>query len=162
MNDSRFMGVIERLADMIEKAHNLRDRHAPVLFDRRLEGFSLDERHREVQEIIVLARREQRHDVRVLKLRGDLHLATEPATVYLGSQLRRENLDDDLSSQYPVGINEHTTHPATTELALDFVGSGERVLQSPLEFSHAGAGRIIGAYGTARQGRAQFPAYPDE
>ncbi len=158
MNDSRFMRIIERFADVIKKAHNFRDRHSAVFYDRRFEGFSLDEWHREVQEIILLARREQRHDVRVLKLRGNLHLAAEPAAVYFGSQLRRKNFDDYLSSKYPVGCNEHTTHPATTELALDFVCSGERVFQSPFEFRHIG-GVITGGYGTARTGRTQFPPY---
>jgi hypothetical protein len=46
-----------------------------------------DERHRIVDEIFVLAGREERDDVRVLKLRGNLDLATEPAAVYICDQL---------------------------------------------------------------------------
>lgn len=36
---------------------------------------------------------------RVLKLRGDLDLSAESASVHIGNQLRREDLDDNLSSQ---------------------------------------------------------------
>ena len=93
-----------------------------------LEGLARDERHRIVDEIPALAGREKGDDVGVLKLRGDLDLATEPAAVHVRDQLRRQKLDDDLSSQYAVSCHEHATHPSSAELALDVVGLGEDVL----------------------------------
>src|ERR1019366_9521795 len=96
------MRIIERFADMVQGPHDVGDQHGSVLLERLLEGIARDERHRKVQEIFMLTGREKWDDVRVLKLRGDLDFATEPASVYVGDQLRREELDDDFSSQYAV------------------------------------------------------------
>ena len=65
--------------------------------------------------------------MRVLELRGGLDLAAEADPVQLGDDLPRENLDDDFSRCCPVDRDEHATHTAATELALDSVGPGQLV-----------------------------------
>ena len=83
----------------------------------------------------------------VLELPGDLNLAAESGAVDLGDELRREELDDDLSPECPVDRDERAAHSHSAELALDDVGTGQRVLKSLLEGCHAvvcvAAGEIL-------------------
>src|SRR4029079_18971335 len=85
VNNAGLMRVIESFPHVIQDAQNFADRHAAVFLNCRLEGFALDERHRKVEEIVVVTGGEQRNYVRVLKLRGYLHLPPEPAPVYFSS-----------------------------------------------------------------------------
>src|SRR5688572_14234357 len=90
--------------------------------ERVLERFAFDEGHRVVQHAFAIARRQQWDDVRVLQLRGELDLATEPFAVDAGSKIGRENLDDDFAIERPFRRDKHAAHPAATQLALDLVG----------------------------------------
>ena len=47
----------------------------------------------------MLARRVQRHDVRVLELRGDLDLPAESLAIHAGRELGRKNFDDDVPAE---------------------------------------------------------------
>ena len=59
-------------------------------------GRASDVRHGIERQPIHVARREQRHDMRMLKTRREPDLALEPVRGHAGAELRREQLHDDL------------------------------------------------------------------
>ena len=101
-------------------------------FSRLAERLPLDERH-DVEEVAVgLARVEQRQDVRVLEVGGELDLGEEPLGADDGGELRAQNLERDLAVVPEVLGQVHRRHPACADLAFDPVTVGERRLE-PVE-----------------------------
>ncbi len=86
------------------------------------ERLAVDVRHDVVQQIVVGARGEQRDDVGMLQLGGELDLPLEPLLIHLGGHLGRQHLDDHLARESDLLGEEDATHPAAAQLALDAVG----------------------------------------
>src|SRR5437868_8736932 len=86
----------------------------------------------------------------MLKLSGNLNLSTESCAVDAFGQLGREELDDNLSAQEFVGRDEHFTHPAAAELALDVVGVGKRSFEPVFVVGHFNWGNWSGPQDRAR------------
>jgi hypothetical protein len=59
----------------------------------------------------------------------DLDLATKAFDTDAGREIGREDFDDDAPSERALLGDEHATHPATAQLALDEVGAGEGSLE---------------------------------
>ena len=69
-----------------------------------------------------LAGGEQRNDVRVLKLSGELDLAAEPVHAHARRELGQKHLHHDLPAQRDLRRHEHPRHATAPELALEVVG----------------------------------------
>ena len=67
--------------------------------------------------------------MRMLQPRGELDLALEPLDRHARRELRRQQLDDDLSSERELRGHEDPRHPAAAELPLDGVGRAQRRLE---------------------------------
>src|SRR5262245_4517923 len=85
----------ERVDDVVQEADDLAWRERSLSLDGGAERLAVDERHRVPEQVAVLTRGEQRDDVRMLELRGDLDLATEALAVDARGQLGRKHFDDD-------------------------------------------------------------------
>src|SRR5205823_2454391 len=97
-----------------------------MLLESMFERLALDERHCVVNELAVFAGGEKRDDVRMLELCGNLDLSAESRAVDAFGELRREELDDNLSAEELVGCDEHAAHSAAAHFALDVVGVRKR------------------------------------
>ena len=117
MYHSARMRVCKRVNDIVKNAHDFPHRERPFL-KRVPKRFALDVGHRIVEQLSVFTRREQRHDVRVLKLRRDLDLAPESLAIYARGKLRRQYLYHDLAAEGLVGRDENAAHARAGELAL--------------------------------------------
>ena len=80
---------------------------SPIARESRAQRFPLDERHRVIREPVHLADREERHDVRVLKPRGDADLTLEPRDRHGARELFRQQLRDDTPPEHEVLGDEH-------------------------------------------------------
>ena len=73
------------------------DRELPLAVEPVAQRLALDERHHIEQQAVGLARVEQRQDVRVLQVRGDLDLREEALGAEHGGELGVQHLDGDLA-----------------------------------------------------------------
>ena len=76
-------------------------------------------RHDVVEEAVGVAGVEQRQDVRVLQLRGDLDFAEEARRPQRGGEILAQHLDRHLAMMLEVLGEIDRRHPALAELALD-------------------------------------------
>ena len=113
--------VGERGGDVAQEPDRLGDRQLAVTVQPGAERFAVHERHREVREARRLAGGEQRDDVRMLKLRGELDLAAEPVDAHARRELGQKHLHHDLPPQRDLRRHEHPRHAAAPELALEVV-----------------------------------------
>jgi hypothetical protein len=126
--------VFQRVGDVMENSHSLRDRQLARTLQSRAECLSFDERHRVIKEIVFRAGEKERHDVRMLQPRGELNLAAKPIDVESGAELGRQNFDDDLAAERDFANDEDTRHPAT-QIVRHLIAFAERALQSLGEIS---------------------------
>ena len=110
-----------------------------MTLERATKRFSLDVRHGEPQQAVIVPGREQRHDMGMLELGSELDLPSEPFDVDPGRQLRRQNLDDDLALQGPFRGDEYTRHAGASEFPFQEEIGIKRTLQTGLEFTHGGS-----------------------
>ena len=73
--------------------------------------------------------REQRNDVRLLELGGELDLARETLGRDAGGEVGAQDLHNDVALERRIAGEEEAAHPAATELALEGVGGAERGLE---------------------------------
>jgi hypothetical protein len=123
--------VGEGARDVLEDGHGLADRERSAL-ESGAQRLALDERHDEVRQWRrrrhggvgrYFARREHRHDVRVLKRRREHDLAFEPIDRDGRGQLIRQDLHDDGAPERVVAGDENGRHAAAPELPLEGVGA---------------------------------------
>ena len=128
MHDAAAMRVGERFDDVVQNPNDIANRQTAAPGNRRPQRLALDERHRVVQQLALDRRaiaggsgpstdgmrpgRQQRDDVRVLQLRGDLDLALESLAVHACRQLGRQHLDHDLPAERVLGRGEDAAHSA--------------------------------------------------
>ncbi len=89
--------------------------------------------HRIVRQSVDVTRRQQGDDMRVLKTRGEPDLALEALRRHAGAQVRRQQLDHDVSAESPVLGEKDARHAAAAQLSLDGVRRSQRVLQTVAE-----------------------------
>ena len=118
---AELVGVGQRRHHVAEDVHRLA--HGKLAAGHpRAERFAGDERHREVGEAVRFAGRQQRHDVGMLKLGGELDLATEAVHAHAGGELGQEDLHHHLPAQRRLVGDEHARHATPTQLPFEEVG----------------------------------------
>jgi hypothetical protein len=127
------MRVRQGVQHLLEDRHRLTHRELPLAGQLRPERLALDVRHHVEEEVVVRARRQQRNDVGMLQLGGELDLPLEPLHVDARPHLGREHLDNHLAAEPGLLRQEDTAHPPTTELPLDAVGVTNGSLQAVRE-----------------------------
>ncbi len=105
------------------------DRHRSLAGQARAERLAAYERHHVVQVPVGHARRQDRHDVRMLEAGDDLDLPPEAVAADPGGRLAREHLDDHVAVERHVPGHEDPRHAGTAELALEDVGLTQGALQ---------------------------------
>ena len=136
MHDAARVRVGERVGDILEDAHGVAHGQLALAGETRAQRLALDERHRVVEDVAFAARREQRHDVRMLQRRGELDLAVEAVDADLRRQLGRQDFDDDLAGEPGFFGEEHAAHAAAAQLPLDAIRRPEGGLQAVGELGH--------------------------
>src|SRR3990172_6607359 len=86
---------------------------------------TLHVRHHIVEQAAGLSRVEQRQDVRMLELGGDLDLTQEPRAADRRAEILLQHLDRDLTVVLEVLGEVHGRHPSRAELALHAISLGE-------------------------------------
>ena len=117
------VGVGERVAHVSQDPHRLTHRQGALVRDAGAERLARDVGHHVVQQVALGSRGEQRDDVGMLQLGGELDLALEPLGAHARGQLGRQHLHDDLAAQSHFLSEEYTAHAAAAELALDEVSA---------------------------------------
>ena len=113
--------VGQRIRHVVQDPHDIARRKLHVFVERMPQRLTFDVRHREVQQVAGGTGGVQRHDVRMLELRGELDLAPEPLAVLARREVRGQDFDDDLPVQRLLGRHEHTAHAAAGQLAFQDV-----------------------------------------
>jgi hypothetical protein len=118
MHYAALVRVGKRIGQVVQHSNRVVDREPRRAEQPRAERLALDIRHCEIQNAVCLTGRQHRDDVRVLKLGDYLDLATEPLDVHTG-ELRVKHLHDHPTIERTLASEEHPTHAAAAELALD-------------------------------------------
>ena len=77
VDDAVVVRVVERAGDLARDAQRVGHRQLPLAVEPVAQGLALDERHREPELAVGLARVEHGEDVRMLQPRGEPDLALE-------------------------------------------------------------------------------------
>ena len=121
VHDAVRVGVRERVAHVAQDPHRLADRQLVLLHEPGAQRLPLHAGHDVVEEVAVRARGEQRNDMGMLQLGGELDLALEPLRAHARGHLGREHLHHHLPAEPHLLSEEHTAHAATAELGLEVV-----------------------------------------
>ena len=103
---------------------------------RSRSDLALDEGHDVEQEAVGLARVEERQDVRVLEVGGELDLGQEPLGADHGGELGAQQLERHLAVVLEVLGEVDGGHAAGADLTFDPVAVGEGYLEAALELGH--------------------------
>ncbi len=136
MDDAARVRKRERVDYVMQNPRHFARAELLLALERRAQRLAFDVRHRVPEQIALLAGREQRHDVRVLQLRGDLDLAAEPVAIDAGGELGRQHLDDDVAAEHAVDGDEDAAHAATGQLVIELIVGPQRTLEVLSEISH--------------------------
>jgi hypothetical protein len=137
------VGVGHRVRYLAEDAHRLADRELSVLVEPVAQRLAAQVRHDVVQQPVVRAGRDDRQDVGVLEVLGQLDLALEARRRHLADELGGKELHHDPAPLGALGRQEETAHPAPLELALEAVRITQRDLQALQQVGH-GVGSEVG------------------
>ena len=136
VHHAALVGVVERVHHVVQHAHDLAHVELRFPFEAGAERFALDEGHGVVEQLVVLAGRQQRDDMRVLELGGELDLTAEAVAVDAGGEVGREHLHDHFPAQRHVGGHEDAAHPGPLKLGAEFIRWGQRFLEVLDEAGH--------------------------
>jgi hypothetical protein len=137
MNHAAPVGVVERVGDFPGDRHRLGGREPRLGHQPVAQALAFHERHHGVEQVPRLARIEQRHDVRVLKLRGDPDLAQKALRAHRRCDVGIQHLDRDRALVAAIAREIDVGHPATAELPLDDVAVAQDLLDMIEEIAHA-------------------------
>ena len=129
MHDAVLVRIGQCARDLAQHAHRVTHRQFAMAREPHAQRLALHERHREVRQPLGLARRVQRHDVRMLQPRGEQDLALEAFERHLRRGLGREDLDHDLAAEGGLFGHEHARHATAAEFALDGVAAAQGRLE---------------------------------
>ena len=128
--------MVECVGHARRDANCLFDRQLLVLVEALGEGLAFHVRHHVEEEAVRLPGIEERKDVGVLKVGGDLYLGEETLGPDHGGQLGLEDLQRDVPLVLQVLGQVDRGHPALAELALDDVAAFECRVQLGGEVCH--------------------------
>ena len=132
------VGVVQRRGDLGGDPDRVGHGELLLPVEPAPERLPLDEGHDVEEEAVGLARVEQRQDVRVLEVGGELDLGQEPLGADHGRELRAQQLERDLAVVLQVLREVHRRHAAGADLTFDPVAVGERYLEAVLQLGHGG------------------------
>ncbi len=99
MDDALGVRVGERIGDLVDDAHRVRDGELPFPREPVPERFACYVRHDVVQQVLARAGRKHGENVRVLEMRGELDLLLESRGGNIARELRGQHLDNHLAVQ---------------------------------------------------------------
>src|SRR6185503_14941930 len=108
-------------------------------------------RHGEERHAVGVARRDHGNDVRVLQLRDELDLAVETIEADAPGEVRRQQLDHDLTIESSLGGEKDVAHATATELALDGVVVAECGLEAVAKIVRHEVERYRSGFGWASE-----------
>jgi hypothetical protein len=127
VDDAAPVRVRERVADVLQQAHDLTDREGAHARDALGQRLALDQPHRVREVVGRFLHRVHRHDVGMREAGGDPRLEQEPiAQPCLVSERRQQDLERDEAIEPDVPRKVHRPHTPAPELALERVTAGER------------------------------------
>ena len=129
--DALIVCVRKRIRDLAQKPHRLRDTNARLTPKTLPQRLSVDEWHRVPEPTVALARVEDRHDVRMLQVRGERDLATESNRA-VDAEVWPERLECNCSTVSQVSRPVHDGHSAASRFTFECVSARDRGLQ-PLD-----------------------------
>src|SRR6185295_12968410 len=113
---------VERVCDVAQQVDGARGLERRVRPQQPPEVRAFDVAHRDVEEAVRLAGAVHREDVRVLERGRNLRLGQEPTTKpVVAGELRREQLQRDLTLEPQVCRTVDDAHPASADELLDAV-----------------------------------------
>ena len=130
VHDAASVGVRERVGHIAQDRQGLREGQGTGPCHTVPQRLALDVRHDVVGESVALTRVQQRQDVRMLQLRGDLDLAEEPARAQGGRQFRPQHLDGHLAAVLHVLGEPDDGHAARAKLPLQAIAVAQNGLES--------------------------------
>ena len=89
MHHTAGMRVRKGIGDVVHDAHHIARAKAAFACNGSAQRFAFDKRHGEPQQPAAFTGRQQRHNVRMLQLRGDLDFAAEPFVIHTGREVGR-------------------------------------------------------------------------
>jgi hypothetical protein len=149
------VGVVERRGHLARDADGLVHRKLLLAVQPVAERLALDVRHDVEQERVGLARVEQRQDVRVLEIGGELDLGQEALGADDGRELGAQHLHRDPAVVAEVLGEVHRGHAARADLVLEAVMAGQRTRDSRRQAAHGCSSRPRAPW-AERSGRAGF------
>src|SRR6266550_7170382 len=114
---------------MAKNSQSLRHWKLPIPCQTSPKRFTLYKRHGEVRRSRDFARGEQRHDMRMLELGGQLNLPPEAVEAHALRHVALEDLHDDLSLQSTLFGHKNPAHSTAAKLPVE----GVRLTQIFLE-----------------------------
>ncbi len=136
------MGVGQRVGDVVQDPDHFAWRELHALVQGMTQRFSLDVRHREVQQVARRPGRVQRNDMGMLQLGRELDLPPKPLTAHPRGELGRQHLHDHLPVQRLLERHKHPAHATAGQLTLEDVIVAERLLQFGCEAVETGHGMV--------------------
>ena len=124
------VGVVERFGHLARDPERLVQAQLLLTLQPLAQRLAGDERHDIIKEPAGLARVVQRQDVGVLQLGREPDLPQEPLDPDRARYFRVDHLDGGCAIVLQVVREVHGRHPATAELALDYIVAGEGSLQA--------------------------------
>ena len=116
----------QRACDGGRDPHGVAHRELLLAVEPRAQRLALHIRHDIKEEPASLATVEQRQQIRMLQVRGDLDLAQEPLDAEHRAEFRLEHLEGDAPFMAQVARQVHGRHAAFADLAVNHVSIGER------------------------------------
>jgi hypothetical protein len=136
VDDTARVRVAEGRRDATRDPHGLVHRELLLALDAIPEGLALHERHHIEEEARRGPRIEEREEVGMLEVRGDLDLAQEPLDPEHGPELGVEDLVGDLPIVPEVAGEVHRGHPTASDLAVDRIAVREGVAEGGGDVGH--------------------------
>ena len=115
------VGVSEGVRHLGDEPHGLLQRQRPLAREPVQERLPFHVAHHVEEDPLCLASLEQRHDVGMRELRGDLRLTGEPLAAQIFARRRRQDLDGHCPTERDVPGEVDRGHAAMAQLALDHV-----------------------------------------
>ena len=117
--------VVECVGHLARDPHRVVHRELLLAAEPVAERLALDEGHDVIEEGVGLTRVEERENVRMLKIGGELDLGEEPLGADYGGQFRAQHLERNAAVVPQVLGQINGRHAARADLALETVVKGE-------------------------------------
>src|SRR4051794_22970605 len=134
------MSIVQRGGDLTRDPERVADGELLLPGDAIAQGLAFDERHHVKQIRFRLARVEQRKDVRVLQIGGQLDLGQESLGTDHGGKLRTKHLERNLSVVPEVGRQVDGRHTAGADFSVQTIAFSQSGLEPAEQFGHMSLG----------------------